>query len=97
MEYNDRRFSDKEQMPIMTYLIDAYTLYAASVIAANTVLRSLLGALLPLAGPPMYDALGYGWGNSLLGFIALGMIPIPFFFWFYGERIRTSPRFAINL
>jgi hypothetical protein len=81
----------------MTYLIDAYTLYAASVIAANTVMRSLLGALLPLAGPPMYAKLGLGWGNSLLGFIGLAMLPIPLIFWFSGERIRTNPRFHINL
>lgn len=81
----------------MTYLIDAYTIYAASVIAANTVLRSLLGALLPLAGPSMYKALGLGWGNSLLGFVALALVPLPFVFWRYGERIRTSPRFAVKL
>jgi hypothetical protein len=84
-------------MPIMTYLIDAYTRYAASVTAANTVMRSALGALLPLAGPSMYAALGLGWGNSLLAFIALAMIPFPFVFWKYGERIRTSKRFALNL
>lgn len=88
--------SNEHQMPISTYLVDAFTLHAASAMAANTVLRSLAGALLPLAGPPMYEALGLGWGNSLLGFIALGMCPIPFLFWRYGERIRTSPRFQIN-
>jgi hypothetical protein len=86
-----------QQMPILTYLIDAYTRYAASVTAANTLLRSTLGGLLPLAGPKMYAALGLGWGNSLLGFIALIMIPLPFIFWKYGERIRNSKRFAIDL
>ena len=40
-------------MPIATYLIDAFQLYAASALAANTVLRSVLGAVLPLAGPSM--------------------------------------------
>ena len=84
-------------MPIITYLIDAYTLYSASVLAANTVLRSMMGALLPLAGPSMYKALGLGWGNSLLGFIALALIPLPIIFWRYGERIRSSPRFHIEL
>jgi hypothetical protein len=80
-------------MPISTYLIDAFTVHAASALAANTVLRSLLGALLPLAGPAMYEALGLGWGNSLLGFIALAMVPIPILFWRYGERLRTNKRF----
>lgn len=83
-------------MPVSTYLIDAFGLYAASALAANTVFRSIAGALLPLAGQPMYHALGLGWGNSLLGFIALALIPVPVIFWRYGERIRTSPRFAIQ-
>ncbi|KAI4194833.1 MAG: hypothetical protein LQ350_007546 [Teloschistes chrysophthalmus] len=84
-------------MPVSTYLIDAFTLHAASALAANTILRSLLGALLPLAGRSMYDRLGLGWGNSLLAFIAVALCPIPIFFWRYGERIRKSPRFQIKL
>ena len=35
-------------LSIMNYLIDAYTIYAASVLAANSVLRSLFGAAFPL-------------------------------------------------
>ncbi|KAJ4288985.1 hypothetical protein N0V90_011327 [Kalmusia sp. IMI 367209] len=77
-------------MPGLTYLVDAFTVHAASVSAAATVFRSLLGALLPLAGNAMYDALGVGWGNSLLGFIAVACIPVPVLFWIYGERIRNS-------
>jgi len=84
-------------MPINTYLVDAYTIYAASALAASTVLRSLMGALLPLAGRSMYQTLGLGWGNSLLAFIALAFTPLPFFLLKYGERIRKSKRFALNL
>ena len=80
-------------MTINVYLVDAYTLYAASVLAATSILRSLFGAFLPLAGQPLYDSLGLGWGNSILGFIAVGLIPIPFLFVRYGEAIRKSPRF----
>ncbi|KAH8819879.1 MFS transporter [Xylogone sp. PMI_703] len=83
-------------MPISSYLVDAFTIYSSSALAANTVLRSLFGALLPLAGPPMYQALGLGWGNSLLGFIALAMVPMPLLFWKYGEAIRTSKRFHVE-
>ncbi|KAJ5874928.1 uncharacterized protein N7529_003358 [Penicillium soppii] len=84
-------------MSASTYLVDSYLRYAASVTAANTALRSLVGALLPLAGPSMYDALGLGWGNSLLAFIALAMCAVPFVFWKFGKQIRTSPRFQVNL
>lgn len=84
-------------MAANTYLVDSYLLHAASVTAANTALRSLAGAVLPLAGPAMYDALGLGWGNSLLAFIALAMCACPVLFWKYGELIRTHPRFQIRL
>lgn len=49
-------------------MIIAYTKYAASAIAASSVLRSIAGGLVPLAGIPLYDRLGLGWGNTLLGF-----------------------------
>jgi hypothetical protein len=35
-------------LSIMNYLIDSYVIYAASVLAANSVLRSLFGAAFPL-------------------------------------------------
>ena len=84
------------QMATSTYLVDAYTTYAASAMAAYTLLRSLLGALLPLAGGKMYQTLGLGWGNSLLGFIALALAPIPLLFYKYGERIRNSKLFKVE-
>lgn len=65
--------------------------------AANTVLRSLGGAVLPLCGGQMYHALGYGWGNSLLAFLAIAMLPVAWVFMRYGERIRTHPKFQLNL
>ena len=76
----------------LTYVVDAFTEYAASATAANAVMRSLVGATLPLAGPKLYQALGIGWGNSLLGFIALAGCPIPWIFYLYGERIRKSSK-----
>ncbi|RMZ73939.1 Major facilitator superfamily domain general substrate transporter [Pyrenophora seminiperda CCB06] len=83
-------------MTIQTYLLDAFTVHAASAMAANTILRSAFGAFLPLAGRDMYNSLGLGWGNSLLGFLALAVIPVPILFRIYGERIRTSPRWQVQ-
>ena len=82
-------------IPTSTYLIDAFQLYAASAIAANAMVRSLLGAVLPLGGLNLYNKLGLGWGNSLLAFIALAMIPVPVLFRAYGEFIRK--RFPVKL
>ena len=75
-------------MPANTYLIDVFTTHAASAMAANTVLRSLMAALVPLSSRKMYAALGLGWGNSLLAFVSLALVPIPFLFIRYGEGIR---------
>lgn len=39
---------------IMNYLVDSYTIYAASVLAANSVIRSVFGAVFPLFTTQMY-------------------------------------------
>lgn len=77
-------------MPAGTYLVDVFTIHAASAMAASTVLRSLTAALIPLSSQKMYAAMGYGWGNSMLGFVSLLLVPVPFLFIKYGERIRAS-------
>lgn len=77
-------------IPIQTYVIDSFPMFAASGIAALTVSRSLFGAFLPLAGPSMYASLGLGWGNSVLGFIAIGLIPAPLLIYKFGGRIRKN-------
>ena len=80
---------------IQTYIVDAYATYAASAIGAVTVLRSLAGFGFPLFAPYMYNALDDGWGNSLLGFVAIGIgLPAPVLLWFYGQRLRDKSPFA---
>ena len=71
-------------------MVDAFTVYAASALAANAVVRSVVGAVLPLAGQKMYEKLGLGWGNSLLAFIALSMTPVPWIFFRKGEYLRRK-------
>ncbi|KAI3322812.1 MFS general substrate transporter [Xylariaceae sp. AK1471] len=75
---------------IQTYLVDAFTIYAASALASNTIIRSVAGAVLPLAGLQLYERLGYGWGNSLLGFIAILFLPVSFIILKYGELLRKK-------
>lgn len=82
-------------LPIQTYIVDAYPQYAASGLAAFAVLRSTVAAFLPLAGPQMYAKLGVGWGSSLLGFIAVALIPIPLLIYKYGKALRM--RFPLEL
>ncbi|OBT76135.1 hypothetical protein VF21_04855 [Pseudogymnoascus sp. 05NY08] len=76
------------------YLIDAYLMFAASAIAANTFLRSLAGAGFPLFARQMFSALGVNWTGTLLGCVATVLVPIPAAFWYYGERIRARSPYA---
>ena len=77
-------------VPVITYLVDLFGHHAASAIAASIVLKNTSGALFPLAGPALYERIGYGWGNTVLGFIAVAFLPVPIFLLKYGKRIRTS-------
>jgi hypothetical protein len=72
------------------YLSYSYGIYAASAMAGNAVMRSLIGGFLPLAGPSLYRALGPNWAGTLLGLLEVAIIPIPFLFYKYGHRIREK-------
>jgi MFS family permease len=72
------------------YLVHSYGIYAASALAGNAVLRSVLGATLPLAGPSLYASLGPHWAGTLLGLLEAVCIPIPIIFYVYGYRIRQK-------
>ncbi|OAX35714.1 MFS general substrate transporter [Rhizopogon vinicolor AM-OR11-026] len=80
---------------IMAYIVDTFTLHAASALAAIVCLRSMAGFVFPLFAPAMYKALGFGKGDTLLAVIAIVIgCPAPWIFWHYGERIRNSSRYA---
>ncbi|KAF7115863.1 hypothetical protein CNMCM5793_003606 [Aspergillus hiratsukae] len=79
---------------IMNYLIDAYTIFAASVLAANSVLRSIFGAAFPLFTRYMYEDLGIHWASSIPAFLALACVPFPFLFYKYGATIRKRCEYA---
>ncbi|KAK5174692.1 uncharacterized protein LTR77_001774 [Saxophila tyrrhenica] len=83
-------------MPTQLYLVEAFgPEAAASALAANVILRLLFAAFIPLAGPSLYADLGLGWGNSVLGFIGVAFLPVPFLFYRYGGWLRE--RFAVEL
>lgn len=82
---------------LLTYVTDAYKIYSASALAASVIMRSISGALFPFAATPLYDALGVSWGTSLVGFISLMCIPIPFGLLYWGPWIRERSPFCQRL
>lgn len=72
------------------YLAGSYGIYSASALAGNSVVRSIVGGTLPLAGPAMYGALKPQWAGTLLGLVQVFLIPIPFIFYKWGSKIRAK-------
>jgi MFS transporter, DHA1 family, multidrug resistance protein len=75
---------------VLNYLPDAYPEYAASVLAGNDLMRSSFGAGFPLFASAMYHKLGVNWASSLLGFLSIVFIPIPFVLYKVRYSVRTS-------
>lgn len=78
------------QLGTTTYLMDVYhALNGASAMAANGLLRYIFGAAFPLFTIQMYQKLGIPWAGSLLGFISLGLLPVPWVLFKWGDIIRS--------
>ncbi|KAG6827017.1 hypothetical protein H0H92_013537 [Tricholoma furcatifolium] len=73
-----------------SYIVDSYSSFAASAIAAKTLLRSCIGASVPLFVEQMFHSMGFQFAGLLLALVACVISPIPFIFYRYGERIRLS-------
>ncbi|KAF3406891.1 Caffeine resistance protein 5 [Talaromyces pinophilus] len=79
---------------VLNYLGGAYPLHAASVYAGNDLMRSSFGAGFPLFASAMFHRLGVAWASTLLAFLSIVFIPVPFVLVRYGERLRALSRHA---
>ncbi|KAK5988383.1 Polyamine transporter 4 [Cladobotryum mycophilum] len=79
----------------MVYLIDCYgSQFGASALSANALTRYVLAAALPLVTIQMYDGLTTKWAASLLGFVALALVPIPWILFAFGPSIRKRSKYV---
>lgn len=79
---------------LLGYLVDTYTVYAASAIAAATAVRSVFGAVFPLFTRAMFMKLGIHFGAGVPALLAALCLPFPFLFVVYGKQIREKAKFA---
>lgn len=78
-----------------SFVGDPLTRYsAASALAANTFCRSLVAAGFPLFSRQMFGNMGIQWAGTLLGCLAVALVPIPLAFLRYGKRLRLRSQFA---
>ena len=54
----------------------------------------MAGAGFPLFSQYMFKALGINWAGTLLGCVAVVLVPIPVIFYKYGAKIRAKSKFA---
>ncbi|KAK8016768.1 MFS multidrug transporter [Apiospora rasikravindrae] len=78
---------------IANYLIDAYSKYAASALAAVGLAENLSIAFLPLASSALYTGLGFQWASTLLGLVSLVLVATPFVVIRWGKEIRGRSPF----
>ncbi|OKL57799.1 hypothetical protein UA08_07260 [Talaromyces atroroseus] len=83
-------------LPMINYLIDSYTIYAASVLAAAAIFRSIVGAVFPLFTTQMYDSLGIHWASSVPAFLVSACVPFPLIMYRYGGALRMKCKYAFE-
>ncbi|GAC71391.1 synaptic vesicle transporter SVOP and related transporters [Moesziomyces antarcticus T-34] len=79
---------------ILVYLPMSYPEYAASVLAANDLIRSTIAAAFPLFGHAMFKNLGVGVACSVLGAIFCVLIVPLWGLWKYGHVLRKHSKYA---
>ncbi|CAK7210458.1 hypothetical protein SCUCBS95973_000790 [Sporothrix curviconia] len=80
---------------LMQYMGDTYTgSIVASGASANSLARYSLASVFPLFTIQMYEKLGINWASSLLGFVSVTLLPVPWLFFKFGPRIRAHSRYT---
>ena len=65
---------------VIAYVINTYGEHTSSAMAATRVIKSLTAFLFTLFAPSMYQALRYGWTNSILALVGfIFAVPLPIF------------------
>lgn len=79
---------------LSSYVVDAFGLYAASAMTGVIISRCLMSSFLPLTATPIVEALGYGWGFTVLACFPLALMPIPMLVMRYGPQWRQWSQYT---
>ncbi|KAK1991415.1 major facilitator superfamily transporter, partial [Colletotrichum falcatum] len=80
-----------------SYISKVFGMYATSASAGNLVFRSILGAVLVLVGKSMYAALTPRIAGIVVGVAEVVLMPVPFIFLKWGNRIRQRSKLIRTL
>ncbi|CAO1623447.1 unnamed protein product [Sympodiomycopsis kandeliae] len=79
---------------ILAYLTDSYGAFSASALGAAILVRNIIGAIFPLFASYMYKGLNNHWATTLIGCLSLPLIPLTWYFYFKGDKIRQKSSWA---
>ncbi|KAI0711115.1 MFS general substrate transporter [Cerioporus squamosus] len=82
---------------LLNYIIDVYVYATATALGACTVVRSIFSAVFPLFSTQMFHALSPRWASTLVGCIAVLMIPIPVLLIRYGPALRAKSHYVAEM
>ncbi|TYJ55101.1 hypothetical protein B9479_004239 [Cryptococcus floricola] len=80
-----------------SYIVDSYSHVAASAISSKNLMRCLIAASVPLWINQLLHNLKFQFGCLLLAGIAVVIAPMPFYFFFRGDRVRTRAKRALKV
>jgi hypothetical protein len=85
-------------LTVIAYIVDVYgSVYSASAMGANGLLRFLLGAAFPQFIIQLYASrIGIHWAGSIFAFLSLALVPVPWFFFYRGRQLRQKSYYATN-
>ncbi|KAL7419716.1 hypothetical protein Q5752_005632 [Cryptotrichosporon argae] len=79
---------------IQTYIVEAFFPYSAAATAGAIATRSVVACVLPVFAADLFADLGWGWGGSLLGLVALVAVPAPLLMFKHGRALRERYKFV---
>lgn len=79
-----------------SYIVDSYSNFAASAIAAKTLMRSEIGASVPLWITQLFNNLGFQYAGLFLALVSCLILPIPWFFFYKGGAVRVRSTRAVK-
>ncbi|WFD01215.1 hypothetical protein MYAM1_003977 [Malassezia yamatoensis] len=78
----------------LSYIGENFPRYLASAYASNGLFRALVGGAFPLFATQMFERLTLQGGCSLLGGLAILLIPITVIFYLFGGKLRAMSKNA---
>ena len=75
-------------MILISEVANTAKVYSASALAGLGLVRNIAGGGFPLFAKQMFMNEGYQWAGSILAFLAILLVPIPFILERYGRALR---------